>query len=368
MKIAMIGQKGVPAAHGGIERHVEELSAHLVELGHDVTVFTRPNYSDPTLVTYRGITLRSLPTVGTKHLDAIVHSVLATFMCWAGAYDIVHYHAIGPCLASPLARVRGRHVVATIHGRDWLRGKWGRFAATVLHLGEWMALRVPNETICVSESLTEEYRQDTGRSVRYVPNGITIVQEDDVSVLEEYGLEPGEYLFCAGRLVPEKGVHYLIEARRLAGVQLPLVVAGGTSASDEYVNGLREMADEGVVFVGYQYGARLAALFRHAGLFVLPSDLEGLPIVLLEAIAYGIPVLASDIAPNRELLGAKGSYFSAGNAASLAEMLVDCVGALPRMRAASESLRSRAVAEYDWRRIAVDTVRVYEAALGRRQL
>jgi glycosyltransferase involved in cell wall biosynthesis len=366
MKIAMIGQKGIPAAHGGVERHVEELGAGLVALGHDVTVFTRPNYSDRSMKSYRGMTLRCLPTLGTKRFDAIVHSVLATLVCWTGGYDILHYHAMGPCLASPLARIRGRRIVATIHGQDWRRGKWGRGASLVLRLGEWMALHVSDATICVSECLSQEYRRATGCDVRYVPNGVTIDSGQDMSVLSEFGLTPGEYLLSVGRLVPEKGVHYLINAHKRGGINLPLVVVGGSSATDEYARALELMSDDGVVFAGYQYEARLAALFRHAALFVLPSDLEGLPIVLLEAMAYGTPVLASDIPPNVEILGGNGAYFTAGDEDSLTEALAVCLARLCEMKAESKALQAEVLAHYDWACVAVETSRIYGGVFGHR--
>jgi glycosyltransferase involved in cell wall biosynthesis len=256
MRIAMIGQKGVPATHGGVERHVEELGARLVGLGHEVTVFTRSNYTDSGLREHRGMRLVSVPTIGTKHLDAIVHSILCTFACWSGGYDVVHYHAIGPCLASPLARLRGRRVVATIHGQDWRRGKWGPLASGVLRLGEWMALHVPNVTICVSATLAKEYRDRTGRDVRYVPNGVSIDPGDDTSVLEELGVTPGDYLLFAGRLVPEKGLHHLLAAHAALLDAPALVVAGDTSHSGAYVEAIRQAAGAGVVFAGYRYGAQ----------------------------------------------------------------------------------------------------------------
>lgn len=359
----MIGQKGVPATHGGVERHVEELGARLVCLGHEVTVFTRPNYTERSRTEHRGMRLRSLPTIGTKHLDAIVHSTLATFACWGGGYDLVHYHATGPCLASPLARLRGRRVVATIHGRDWKRGKWGAFASAVLRLAEWMALHVPNATISVSETLAECYRSETGRDVRYIPNGITIDPGDDTSVLGEFGLADRGYLLFAGRLVPEKGAHHLVDAHRRARTGVPLVIAGETSMSDDYVARLRAASGDDVVFTGYQYGARLAALFRHAALFVLPSDLEGLPIVLLEALAYGVPVLASDIAPNVEILGGNGTYFVAGDEESLLTELASCLARSAELRELAEALRVRALAEYDWDRVAEATAALYESVV-----
>ncbi len=365
MRIAMIGQKGVPATHGGIERHVEELGARLAALGHDVTVFTRPNYTDPGQHTHRGMRLRSLPTIGTKHLDAIVHSLIASAVCLSGRYDVVHYHGIGPCLASPIARLR-TPVVATIHGQDWRRQKWGRGAAAILHVSEWMALRVPQLTICVSETLAADYRARTGRQVEYEPNGVSIEQGDDTGVLDEFGLREGGYLLFAGRLVPEKGAHYLIAAHAAVKSGLPLVIAGDTSNSEDYVQSLKESTGQDVIFTGYQYGARLAALFRHAALFVLPSDLEGLPIVLLEALAYGVPVLASDIPPNVEVLGRKGTYFVAGDTRSLSVALEGCMVDLPRLRFASDALREQAIHDYDWGRVAAETVGCYRRAVAQR--
>jgi len=363
MKIAFIGQKGVPATHGGVERHVEELGARLVELGHEVTVFTRPNYTPRSLSEHRGMRLKSLPTLGTKHLDAIVHSKLATLACWGGGYDIVHYHAIGPCLVSPLARLRGRKVVATIHGQDWRRGKWGGLASWILRLGEWMALHVPHATISVSDSLAAQYAAAGSRRVVYIPNGISIDPGDDLTALADAGVRPGEFVFFAGRLVPEKGCHHLLAAWSELDTALRLVVAGDTSHSDSYVESLRTMATESVVFTGYEYGARLAALFRHCALFVLPSDLEGLPIVLLEALAYGAPVLASDIPPNAEVLGEQGSYFRAGDVESLRASLKACLADADGLHDRAEMLRERAVREYDWNRVAQSTADLYESIL-----
>lgn len=359
MRIALIGQKGVPAKHGGVERHVEEIGARLVELGHEVTVFTRPNYTPSHAVEHRGMRLVSLPTIGTKHADAIVHSLLATLACLLGDYDVVHYHAIGPCLASPLAKLRGRRVVATIHGQDWRRGKWGGFASSMLRLAEWMALRVPHATISVSESLARHYRSE-GHSVTYIPNGVSIHAGDDTSILDDLGLREGEYLLFAGRLVPEKGLHHLLAALQDMGEAPKLVVAGDSSASEDYVDGLKGVAGEGVVFAGYVYGARLAALFRHCQLFILPSDLEGLPIVLLEALAYGAPVLTSDIPPNVEVLGDQGQYFKAGDVEDLKGALERCLSRSEQMHLLADDLKAWAQREYDWDRVAAQTSALYE--------
>ncbi len=308
--------------------------------------------------------LVSLPTVGTKHLDAIVHSTIATLACWGGGYDIVHYHAIGPCLVSPLARIRGRKVVATIHGQDWRRGKWGGLASSVLRLGEWMALHVPHASISVSETLAATYASEGARRVTFIPNGISIHSGDDLTALHDAGVEPGQYVLFAGRLVPEKGCHHLLEAWSRLDVPFKLVIAGDTSHSDAYVDLLRSSAQGSVIFTGYEYGARLAALFRHCALFALPSDLEGLPIVLLEALAYGAPVLASDISPNVEVLGENGEYFRAGDSGHLASRLSECLEHQDEMRMRSEVIRERAIREYDWNRISRMTAALYDRLLA----
>ena len=317
----MIGQKGMPATWGGVERHVEELSAHLAILGHEVVVFTRPQYTPPSCTEYRGVRLRSLPTIPSKHLDAIVHSTLASFAVWAGDYDVVHYHAMGPTLASPIAKLRGRRVVATIHGQDWRGGKWGRLASTALKFSEWVALHVPDATIAVSAGLADEYRMRTSRPVSAIPSGVALCEERDMTVLGRLGVVPGGYLLFVGRLVPEKGLHLLLEAARpLLGSDMKLVVCGDSSYTGEYVDSLHGSAGGEVLWAGYRHGAELASLFESSAVCVAPSTHEGLPIVLLEAVGYGARVLSSDIPPALEVLGTAGSYFRSGSVEDLSSL------------------------------------------------
>lgn len=233
----------------------------------------------------------------------------------------------------------------------------------VLRLAESMALNVPHGTISVSETLRGMYA-DQGHEVTYIPNGISIPEGEDRGILEELGLSGGDYLLFAGRLVPEKGAHYLVRSWRDMGKPMRLVIAGDASFSDEYVERLRSEAGDDVIFPGYVYGERLAALFRNAALFVLPSDLEGLPIVLLEALAYGVPILASDISPNKEVLGDNGEYFAAGDVASLSASLETCLERLPGLRERADLLRGQALAEYDWDKVARKTADLYEELLA----
>ncbi len=368
MKVAFIGQKGLPATYGGVERHVEELAVRLAAHGHQACVYNRPSYNPSAPAQYRGVKVVTLPSVATKHLDAITHVAVCTAHALRHDADIVHYHAVGPALLSWAPNLRGVCALATVHGRDWQRPKWGSLASLALHAGEWMAMHAPDETVVVSRSLADELSSRYGRPAHYIPNGITLADGDDLSILGEFGLEPGRYVLFASRLVPEKGAHYLAEAWRRLGRDMTLVMAGDSSFSADYVQSLRASCEhDGVVFTGYVFGPRLATLFRQAALFVLPSDVEGLPLVLLEALGYGTPVLASDIPPNREVLGDLGRTFAAGSVDDLQRQLGAALDELPALREQASQAASWIAGVYDWDLIADQTIALYETALEARR-
>lgn len=368
MRVAYIGQKGLPATYGGVERHVEELAARVAAAGHHVCVYNRAHYNAEAPARYRGVEVVTLPSFATKHLDAISHVAVCSAHALAHGADLVHYHAIGPALLSWTPRLRGAASVVTVHGRDWQRPKWGAFASFALRGGEWVAMHAPTETIVVSRSLADELAAKYGRPARYLPNGIMLDEGDDPAVLGELGVEPRRYVLFVSRLVPEKGAHYLIEAWRRLHTDLTLVMAGDSSFSSDYVRSLHDACgDDRVVFPGYVYGRSLATLFRNAALFVLPSDVEGLPIVLLEALGYGTPVLASDIAPNREVVGELGVTFAAGDVDDLQRKLEAALAELPRLRDQARAAAATVVRTYDWDVVAGQTIAVYEAAIGRRR-
>lgn len=368
MKVAFIGQKGVPATYGGVERHVEELAVRLAARGHEACVYNRPHYNPSAPSVHRGVEVVTLPSVATKHLDAISHVAVCTAHALWRHVDIVHYHAVGPALLSWVPSLRGVCAVATVHGRDWQRPKWGGAASLALRTGEWMSMHAPDETIVVSRALVQELSARYGRSAHYIPNGITLEGDDDVSILGELGLEPGGYVLFASRLVPEKGAHYLAEAWRRQGSAMTLVMAGDSSFSTDYVRSLRAACvHDRVVFPGYVFGPRLATLFRNAALFVLPSDVEGLPIVLLEALGYGTPVLASDIPPNREVLGDLGRTFLAGSIDDLGRQLGAALDTLPTLRDQARQSASWIAGVYDWDVVADQTIALYEEALAARR-
>jgi glycosyltransferase involved in cell wall biosynthesis len=363
----MIGQKGMPATWGGVERHVEELSAELVERGHDVTVFTRPHYTDSKLREWRGVHLVSVWSIHSKYTDAITHSLLCSLRSFLHNYDIVHYHGIGPSLFAPLAAMRRGATVATVHGQDWRGGKWGRFARCALMLGERQAVLAPDATIAVSQFLAEYYAQRWNRPVVAIPSGVAVESERDASVLRELDLKSGSYMLFVGRLVPEKGLDYLFRAMEGQSDLPPLVVVGDASLSQGYVAHLRETAPCNVVFAGYRFGSQLATLYEESRLLVAPSTHEGLPLVLLEGLAYGVPLLVSDIPPMREVLGGSGTYFAPGDSADLRRALMLHVRD-PRGLELDEGVQLGILRRYGWGSVAERVEAVYAQAWERKTL
>ena len=372
LRIAMIGARGVPASWGGVERHVEELGARLAQRGHAVTVFCRAGYADATSAAHRGMQLVTLPTSRHRGAEALVHSLSAAARTLGHRYDIVHFHAVGPGLAAPLPRyLSGAKVVQTIHGLDAGRLKWGRVARTGLSAGTRMSARVPHATITVSRTLCEHYQQVYGRTAHYVQNGTTAGPRVGQDVLRErFGLTPGSYLLSVGRLVPEKAVDVLLRAFALLPGELRLVVAGGSSHTDDYAALVRELAarDPRVLLPGYVYGEDLAALYTNARAFVLPSLLEGLPLTLLEAVGYELPLVLSSIAPHLEVVGGErpgARLAEPGSVVGLRDALQRSMARPAVERTAAGLLRHQLLDHYDWDRATDRLLDVYDTVLGR---
>jgi glycosyltransferase involved in cell wall biosynthesis len=355
LHIAMVGQKGLPATFGGIEHHVEHLGRRLVERGHRVTVYCRSSYGEIPSRKYHGIDLVPAATVGTKHLDAIVHSATSTVKALLSSADVVHYHGIGPGLVAPLPRFLSRSkVVMTVHGLDHQRAKWGRGAQAVLGTAHWMSGRVPDEVVVVSSDLRAHYGREFGRSAHLIHNGVVEGPSVPAEALPPgHGLEPGRYALFVGRLVPEKRPDLLIEAFGRVPGDHRLAIVGDSSYTSDYTSRLRELAarDPRVVFTGFAFGDQLAALYQHAGVFVQPSALEGLPLTLLEAVANDAPVLVSDISPHLEVVG-EGSARHQVVPVDSVDSLAGAVSLMlqhPRPRdAASRCLREAILARHSW--------------------
>lgn len=355
MRIAMIGQRGLPATFGGVERHVEEFSARLAARGHEVVVFCRPGYSPKELHEYRGITLEHNWTLPTMHLEAFLHSMTSSVATVGRGFDVVHFHALGPGLFTPIPRALTRAgVVQTIHGLDDRRAKWGRRTQQVLRAGGWLSAHVPHEVVVVSHSLQDHYEQVHHRPVTYIPNGAPNATPQPLSTVDhELGLQRHGYVLFVGRLVPEKDPTTLIRAFRDVDTQHRLVIVGGNSFTEDYTTEVEQLAagDPRVVLAGYRYADQLAELLTNAAVFVQPSLLEGLPITLLEAAAYQLPVLASDIEPHVEVIGVPApgrQLFRAGDIGDLTATLQKMLDQPSLTEPGAASLHADVAERYNW--------------------
>ncbi len=362
----MIGQKGIPATYGGVERHVEELSARLADLGHEVTAYCRPHYTK-VRGTHRGVRLKILPSVPTKHLDTITHTALCSVDSACRGYDVVHFHSIGPALLAFVPRLLRRcAVVATVHALDWRRRKWGPFARWWLRRGEWAAAHFSHRAIAVSRGMADYFR-DKGNEVTHIPNGVPEPHREPIRELSRFGLADGEFVLWLGRFVPEKRVEDLVEAFSALPTEKKLVLAGEINEADAYVQRLKAATggDSRIVFCGGLYGRAKAEALTHACLFVLPSEVEGFPITLLEAMRYGLPVLASDIPENLEVLapGRNGFVFKTADPSSLRKEMGHILQD-PARAAAAGQIAEEDARRYDWDSIARQTLSLYEAALA----
>ncbi len=363
MKIAMLGTKGIPATWGGIERHVEEISTRLAAMGHDVTVYCRPYYTETRDKTYKGVHLKKLPTIPSKNLDAIMHTFIATLHVMLEDYDIVHYHAIGPATLALLARLAGKNAVVTVHGLDWQREKWGGKAKLFLKLGERASVYLPYSTITVSKFLKGYLEDKYHRPVTYIPSAVTDPIHRKPDIIKKYGIGERDYLLLVARLVPEKGAHFLIEAYERLNPDMPLVIAGGSSHSDEYVAELQKHASDKIIFTGYVYGEELQELYSNAYCYVHPSTIEGLPVTLLEGVAYGNCVIASDIPANTEVVEDNGVVFESMNVDDLCEALKMVIGNPALARELGERARAHGVAEYNYDKVTAKTEDLYRRVL-----
>ncbi len=336
MRIAMIGQKGIPAAYGGVERHVEDLAVSLVSRGHDVTVYGRSWYARRIAPFYRGIRVVNLLSIHTKHLDTITHVFLATWHAIFSRVDVIHYHGVGPALLSWIPRIVAPRirVVGTFHSIDRYHQKWGWFARVILRIGEWAVCRFPHVTIAVSAELKNYCLNEFGREAIYVPNGVEMQSyENSDEMLREFGIEKEKYIIMVSRLIPHKGAHVLAEAfdnlqKKGMATDLKLVIVGGAVHTEEYVASLRAATahNTNIVFTGFLPSDKSRALLANCAVCVHPSVNEGLPISVLEAMAVARPVLLSSIPAHLEMISDSRIFFRENNVADLENKVADFIG------------------------------------------
>jgi glycosyltransferase involved in cell wall biosynthesis len=358
LRLAFIGGRGVISKYSGIETYYEEIGRRLAERGHEVTVYCRTHFT-PGLKEHNGMKLVRLPTLRTKHLETVVHTLLSTVHALTQRNDVVHYHALGPALFSFLPRLAGAKTAVTVQGLDWQRKKWGRLASWVLRLGERASVRFPNGTMVVSKTLQQHYREAYGVEAFYVPNGGILRQRSQPRKILEWGLQPGRYVLYLGRFSPEKGCHLLVEAFEQLDTDVKLVMAGASSYCDDYSRMLRTHASEKIRMLEWVSGETLDELLTNAMIFVLPSDLEGLSLALLDAMGAGLCVVASDVPENREVVDGAGFTFQRGNAADLAGRLRFLIANPEARENAGKIARKRIEQQYQWQYIAEQVERAY---------
>jgi glycosyltransferase involved in cell wall biosynthesis len=363
VRVAFIGGRGVVSKYSGIESYYEQAGHELARLGHQVTAYCR-TYFTPPMNTHKGMRVRRLPTIRSKHLETVVHTLLSTLHAMASDCDVVHYHCLGPALFSFLPRLVGKKTVVTVQGLDWQRGKWGRFAARILRWGEAAAIALPNETIVVSQTLQQYYRDHYNCETVYVPNGATMTVRRQPASLRQWDLLPNNYVLFLGRFSPEKNCHLLIDAFEKVHTDMKLVLAGGSSHSDAYVDQLRRHESDRIRFLPWVTGTDLEDLLSNAAVFVLPSELEGLSLALLDAMAAGVCALTSDIPENREVVEGAGFMFRRGERADL-QRLLDVLIHNPELRnQAAIRERARIASGYAWPEIARSIEKTYYDVLG----
>ena len=373
MRIAMIGQKRVPSREGGVEVVVWELATRLRDAGYEVECYNRSSkhvkkssyekISGKPGYYCEGIRIITVPTLQNGKLNAIVYSVFATIRALFGHYDVIHFHAEGPCLMAWLPKLFGIRTIATIHGLDWQRAKWGNFASKMILKGEATAAKHADEIIVLSRNVQDYFLQTYGRQTHFIPNGIgrpLISRPDEIT--KRYGLQGNDYILTLCRIVPEKGLHYLIEAFREIKTDKKLVIAGGFSNAAEYMQQIEEMAaeDDRVILTDFVHDVVLEELCSNAWVYCLPSDVEGMSISLLEAMSYGNCCLVSDIQENIEVVEDKAAAFHKSDVQDLRQKVTELIGH-PEL---VEEYRSKAAdficSKYSWDKMMQATTQLYK--------
>lgn len=374
LRIAMIGHKRIPSREGGVEIIVEQLSVRLAALGHQVDAYNRyghhvsgkkydEEYGRGDRKYYKKVRIRIVPTFRSSKLNAIVYSFLATIRAAFLPYDVMHYHAEGPCAVLWIPKLLGKKIVVTVHGLDWQRAKWGNFASGVIKFGEKMAVKYADEIIVLSKNVQQYFRDTYGRETAFIPNAVEKPELRPAELItEKYGLKGDDYFLYLARIVPEKGVHYLIEAFREIDTDKKLVIAGGNSQAVEYMDMVHAMAaeDKRIIMTDFVQGQVLEELYSNAYAFILPSDVEGMSVGLLEAMSYGRCCLVSDICENTEVVEDKALTFIKSD---VRDLRVKLEYLLQRPEVVEEYKRQGCdfiCGKYNWEDIIRETLAVYK--------
>lgn len=368
MKIAMLGHKRIPSREGGIEIVVQELATRMVSQGNSVTCFNRTghhvsgNEFDTTdIENYKGVKLKKVFTIDKKGLAAVTSSFFGAIKTAFGKFDVVHFHAEGPCAMLWLPKLFGKKCVATVHGLDWQRAKWkSGFGSEYIKLGEKVAVKFADEIIVLSKGVQEYFEKTYGRNTVFIPNGVSEPVNREAEIIKEkYGLEKDSYILFLGRIVPEKGIRYLLDAYKKLNTEKKLVIAGGSSDSSEFFDEMKTSAGENVIFTGFVQGKELDELYSNAYVYVLPSDLEGMPLSLLEAMSYGNCCLVSSIDECTEVIEDKAVVFEKSNVNDLAEKLQSLCDNEDEVKKYKSEAKDFICGKYNWDKVTEQTLRLY---------
>ena len=371
LRIAMFGHKRIPSREGGVEIVVEELCTRLVRDGHTVVCYNRAGhhvsgaeYDAKIKNQYKGIKLKTVPTIEKKGLAAVSSSFFAALCCALGRYDVVHIHAEGPAFFAWLPKLFGKKVVVTIHGIDWQREKWKNgFGSKFIRQGERNAVKYADEIIVLSKGVQDYFQETYGRKTHFIPNGVNRPAIKNAEIItEKYGLTKDSYFLFLGRLVPEKGIRYLVEAFKQIKTDKKLVIAGGSSDTDEFACKLKELSksDSRIIFTGFVQGEILDELYSNAYVYTLPSDLEGMPLSLLEAMSYGNCCLVSDIPECTEVVENKAVIFKKSNVSELVRKLQENCDNSRKVRELKKVASNFILNKYNWDDVVKKTDIIYE--------
>ena len=374
LNIAMLGHKHMLSREGGIEIVVFNLATRLSSRGHNVVCYDRSTHHVSGSAEldesreYKGVKIVPVWTVEKKGLAAMTSSLAAAIRASRSKADIVHIHAEGPAAILPIIRIISklrRHrirVIVTIHGLDWQRAKWGGFASRYIKYGERQAVKYADEIIVLSKGVQEYFRSTYGRETVFIPNGVSkpeIREADEIKKL--WGLDKDSYVLFLGRIVPEKGLRYLVEAYRSLHTDKKLVICGGSSDTHDFMMELENMAagDDRIVFTGFQQGRILEELYSNSFIYVLPSDLEGMPLSLLEAMSYGNCCVVSDIDEMTEVVEDKAVVFPKGNVEKLKDVLQSLIDDPERVERYKKTAAEFITGEYNWDDVVERTLELY---------
>jgi len=365
LKIFVTGTRGIPDIPGGIETHCQQLYPLIARQGHEVLLSRRSSYVKEPLGEWCGVQLVDVFSPKAKCLEAIIHTLLSLLKAKSWGADLVHIHAVGPSIVTPIARLLGLKVIMTNHGPDYDRQKWGKLAKLVLKLGEYIGGKYANNIIVISEHIRGIVKRRCGKNSNLIFNGVQLPRiRTDEGFLRNYGLAKEGYILSVARLVPEKGLHDLIEAYNGMDSSYKLVIAGDSDHDDKYSMSLKESArlNPNIIMPGYVIGEDLAQLLSHARLFVLPSYHEGLPIALLEALSYGLPAVVSNIPANKEVELHPDCYYQYGDVVALRQAIAQKTSAKWTNTDRDKTIEFVRV-KYNWIDIANQTLVVYNTTL-----